>query len=306
MLSSIFSSERGAIAASLVVFAVLFTGYAIAIPAAFPEGGDGTNQWQMNVIRAQRYVYGQQERPTVLVGSSLSARLDEGAIAPGCFKLATAGGSATTGLEVVRRSGRVPRVILVEANDTLLRGVDAGLLVSIEARGPLDLRRAMPVFRAEYQPVTLLHGFIRHHRGGAKDATGEGGARPANFEALLAEQKAAVYKKLEAEVADKKLADVEVALRDLMARGTRVLFFEPPVHPEVAAAPLMSAMRATLLRRFPPARYRWAPRSAEAFETTDGLHLTKGSARRYSRLLGEALAASGLDVAPAEAKAARM
>ena len=65
-------------------------------------------------MRAEAYFHGQGDPPVVVVGSSISERLLD--LPEGWFPLAFPGGNSFTGLEIILRSGKHPKYVLIETN----------------------------------------------------------------------------------------------------------------------------------------------------------------------------------------------
>jgi hypothetical protein len=77
--------------------------------------------------------------------------------------------------------------------------------------------------------------------------------------------------------------------RDVLAledRGIEVVFFEVPIEAELMESPLAVHSRAVIQERFPGRAFI---HSTERWRTTDGLHLTKRDAQRFSAWLAERL-----------------
>src|SRR3954453_16136871 len=110
-------------AAALLILAV----YHLLLPHLPHKFYQILGQQRSNYLKSQRYVYEVPSDTNVIVGSSMAETLNDAALGDGFFKLTLAGGSVFTALEIVQRSGKIPRVVLIETN-VMGRGPDAELL----------------------------------------------------------------------------------------------------------------------------------------------------------------------------------
>ncbi len=86
-----------------------------------------------------------------------------------------------------------------------------------------------------------------------------------------------------------RLAAVAQTLRGLLADGVAVRLVEFPLHPELAATPYETALRAELRRALPEGECTWLrPTAGFTYMTTDGLHLDTTSARQFAGVLRQA------------------
>lgn len=91
----------------------------------------GANQWQTNIIKAQDFAFDNKAYTHAFVGSSEAYNVPVDEISDKWSNLGFAGGCSLTGLEVILRSGKPIDVVVVEVNETLLRGQDNDLLSEI-------------------------------------------------------------------------------------------------------------------------------------------------------------------------------
>lgn len=295
MLSFTSSSSRAGIIASLAAFLAVSAAYALLVPMVIRPGGDGTTEWQKNLIKAQRYAFSDAPSRCVLVGSSMSFRLSEKYFArpADVYNLAFTGGSSLTGLKLVAAKRDVPSVLLVEANDTLIRGADPKLMANLFEPVGSELRRRVPALREEYIPAVLVHKLFRDafHRGGEQSNSA---SVPANFEAMFAVEQAAYatpFTTDEERRLDDSLEQTRALVGRLAQRGARVILFEPPIDRRLAEATRSIVVRQRLHRMFPDERYAWlSPAQGGNYLTGDGLHLIDESAQRFARVLEAAAA----------------
>src|SRR3954467_11994984 len=116
-----------------------------------------SGQQRDNYFRAQRYVYEIPSETKVIVGSSLSLRFNEQTLGPGYFKLCFGGASIFNGLEIIRRTGKHPAVVLIEINQ-LVWDKDPELLHDLFTPWLMKLRDYSVIFREEGRPANFVNG----------------------------------------------------------------------------------------------------------------------------------------------------
>ncbi len=114
-------------------------------------------QERANYVRAQDYISEVPKRTSVILGSSMSLELNERILGPDYFKLTFPGNSILTSLELVRRAGKRPRVVLIETNE-LSKDADSEFLHDLFSPWLFALRRYTPIFKGEGRPANFLVG----------------------------------------------------------------------------------------------------------------------------------------------------
>src|SRR4051794_33437981 len=171
------------IATSFVVFLALFAAYHVAVkrlPPRLAAGDMAGSQPERNLMRAQAYVHTRNDPPVVVVGSSISERLLD--LPPGWYKLSFPGGNAFTGMEIVLRSGKHPKYVLVETN-VLNMDPDRRMLDSLFASGLKNARDKLPELMETSKPS---HVAVRAVAMGKDRKPTEGdGVSPEFFDTLV-------------------------------------------------------------------------------------------------------------------------
>lgn len=271
---------------SLILFLLLAVGYAIFLRWARVDWDTTQHLANGNRIKAERFVY-DEDRPdaTVIVGSSLAYRIVLDSLPPGTTNLGFGGLSIYDGLTLVERSGKRPARVLIETN-VLFREPDHGFLKALFEPGLYEMRRAVPMMREENQPSGVLFGWLKQRF--VKDHAAAEEEAPANGpDPIMLEEHRADHAQLPADSTRQRfLAMLEQAVSALEAHGAEVVFFEVPIEPELMSSALATRSRALIENRFPGHRFI---RTTERWRTTDGLHLDKRDAQRYSGWLAGAL-----------------
>ncbi|MEO6745825.1 MAG: hypothetical protein ABIS28_06815 [Caldimonas sp.] len=217
-------------------------------------------------------------RPAVvLVGSSMSERLGE-EIGTGCaYNLALGGESALTGLAVLAKADATPKQVFIETN-VPERGVNARLV----DEGTRALPRWIPALATRNMPVNLLFSALARFKSPA----------PRGADATVLRQALDVQRDVYAhpippgELAA-NLAALKAQVRRLEGAGSRVVFFELPIHPSLEGTPRALQIRAAFVAAFPSHRLLTADQFAAAatISTIDGVHLTLDEAKSVGRRL---------------------
>ncbi len=228
----------------------------------------------------------------VLVGSSLGYRLNETYFAtPGLRNLAIAGGSPVTGLAIVARQERLPKIVLVETN-VLSRPLDMAL---VERYAGKDASEQL-LFRPVRAAVAALELWTHAPPGPAQAAAAREQLLrqpPDNFDNSA--YVARVVREQSAEDPTEAVRDNVRRIAELIAaierRGSRVLLLEIPYPPKVRQAPATRITDDIVHKAFPDTA-RWLDISVPQNELRwpDGGHLDERSALVTARAIDAAVA----------------
>lgn len=265
---------------SLLVFFAIHT----VVTWIFPSLGMATNQWQDNMVKAQRFLYA-EDVDTVMVGTSLAARILPDSI-PSVHSVAFGGCAVEDGLRLILSKQRLPRCVLIETNLFFRDG--NGELVEKTTKGVLPkIRRWIPSLREYNEPICLLSGLMIKSAGINPQA------------AVMTVDKKQLGESIKRHIADDKpLSDTEIAqrmrtimslIRRLEQKGTIILFFEMPVNQELYHLKELEKTRQMVRVAFPNTRYTYLPDDTTTYLTTDGLHLDYEGQGRYSHFIRQAL-----------------
>ncbi len=284
----ISSSKIKLILKSLGFFVLLFASYVILVPLFFPGGGVSQSQWQRNIIKAQRYIYRNTDIDSVVVGTSLSARIRKDLMPEEFFNMSFTGGSIFSGLEVIKRSNRYPDVLFIETN-LLMMPIDTSFMDGLFTPLIYSLRDYVPALRMEYQPVSfvqpklqkLIVPFVNQKPESKKNM----------FDVILPMQQKGYAQKPDAKMFAERLEMLHSAVCSLLSEGVVPVFLEMPVHQSLVDSPKANFTRTALLRIFPPESYPWlAIPDSDQYETSDGHHLDEQSAEDFTIFLRSQLA----------------
>jgi hypothetical protein len=267
---------------SLLVFALLVVGYALYIKFGKPELNTVQHQASGNRISAEQYIFAPDEpNSTVIVGSSLAFRIAMDSLPPNTINLGFGGLSVYDGLELVRRSGKKPRRVVLETN-MIFKDPDRGFLDAVFQPGLFELRKAMPMLREENQPSGVLVGYLKRSMNAGDGQVAAQADSMAMSENLLNTNRG-IFSKAPADSTQQRfMAALSQEVKALEANGTEVVFLEIPISEELMESPLAIRAREVIQTLFPDHRF---VRSDRTWRTTDGLHLEWHNAQRYSRWL---------------------
>lgn len=285
MRLSIFSSKIFKIC---IIFLLIFVVYNVFLWVFRPQITATQNQWQQNLVATQNFIYDARITQfaesgaynAIIVGSSMSARLDSAKLeARNIYNLAFGGGSALSGLEIIKRANKVPQMIFVESNIAFLREQDDKMLNEIFS-ATFKIKQYLPALLVKYQPINVLLSFIKGRAGRSVE---EKLAKVRN-EKLYLESLERMKKGYEAEI---NMADYEGNLAGLKALleyfenlGVQIIFFEMPLDLQLAHTRQMQVVRKVLKESF---SYTTLPMpNHSAYQTTDGIHLLEKSAYKFS------------------------
>jgi hypothetical protein len=296
----------------------LFVLYAFIMPCVAPflhaSWLRPSNMFQANVISQQQYVYERNDSEVVIVGSSLASVLSPQHLPDTCFNLALRGYSLYDGLEIIRRSGAKPKLVLIETNwlDRYPAGDVNGHLF---LPGMYSLRKYLTTLRDGYRPLDMIMrplalNLFRFVTGkptvwlrtpSSGDPSLPGRQRMSDPEEdppqrqILRGKIIAVGLELynhayPERILNELVAKLKTYLQNLEANKTRVVFFEMPMDMAWYNSDKLRTIRDALARDFPPGRYDYLPSPDwKDFITTDGLHLDRESAEEYTLYLNAKL-----------------
>jgi len=224
-------------------------------------------------IIGERIVFTTEKTEMVVVGSSLTALLPNSYYRDGRVNLSIPGGSSNLGLEILARSRFLPKVLVVETN-TLFIDADPKFVNGLFQEPQLTLKRHFPIFQTQYRPINVVLSLANQLLIGDQAKNNIDAVDPAVLERALSGQRklfATVPKEPEFSHIVQRF---EQLIREFQGKGTKILFLEMPVHPELVNSPREKYIRDKLTDLFPKEKYQWlTPAGERAYEVTDGMHL---------------------------------
>ena len=297
MRLSIFNSSGARIAAAIGSCALMLAVYQGLVWIGVVRPSTGNNIYEDNQLRAEQYLYDRSPQPEiVLVGSSLMANLNaeyyDSSAQYAVENLGMQGGSTLTGLAIIDHCTHKPAVVVVEVDDTLLRGADRPFIDGLFRQPFYSIRKRVPMFRQEYQPVSALVFRLKHRVEDELKRRLHYGRSTAssNVKRKLLASNLAVQATIPTQAEQAKLSGNVAELRNdvqrMSAQHIRVILTEIPGEKVHDNAARQVAIRTLIHRLLPDANYEWLPAPpTREWQTTDGIHLTAEDARAFSRYL---------------------
>lgn len=232
--------------------------------------------WQENQYSVEKYLRDTKSmsarRGAVIVGSSMSKRLDFGN-GTGCtYNLALRGDSSLTGLNVIANQTETSLVVLIEINI-----MDRSRNLELIEKASGFLSQLSPIFQIENKPINLALSFA---------ASLEAKKSPKKInEAVrlnaIALQVHAYNTQLPSAMLVKNLTEISQLVGNIEAKGTKAIFFEMPVHPELESTPRSLQIRRAFKNTFPNHQFLESAVLTGGFiiKTEDGVHLSPDEAK---------------------------
>jgi len=271
-----------------IAFLIFYQG---SIFYGFLPSSEGINQWQANIIKAEKYVYSKNSNsPIVLVGSSLTNNLPTKYFSSQVANLGMSGGSAQTGLEIVRRKQTKPSLLLVELNDTIGRKLDNKLVNPLFHPLTSFLKLHLPMFRQEYRPTSVLIQYLENNykqKNRMKvNPQDEKQVVDSDFRKKmikqLVEDRNTELDAQQKQLIIKQAEFIKDQITDIQKEAVRVILFDIPGEPVVDNTIKQKQIRELLKSTFPKTSFEWLPELPKRkWVTSDGIHLVQSNAREY-------------------------
>jgi hypothetical protein len=280
---------------SIVTAVILMLAYHLVLPHLPRRFYQILGQQRSNYLRAQRYIYDVPERTNVIVGSSMSERLNDAMLGPNYYKLTLPGGSLFTAFEIIQRSRKKPPVVLIETN-VITRDADEELLHDLFSPLLFHLRGASPIFKEEGRPANFVGGLAESAVRKTcqwsdrllriEPNAGKAGDLPEELRKKVIDAE----KKGWSTIPDPEKLAAETArlgqyVDELTKQGTVCILFEMPVDTALSTLPGPVVVRQALNDRFPKDKYRWMSFDERNYRTRDGIHLIVEEADKLTQLI---------------------
>jgi hypothetical protein len=230
--------------------------------------------------------------PAVIVGSSMTfllsrAFMESDDLGSHIYNLALAGRNVATGLDIVLRKPERPRLIFVEVNRLELTYAP-DFVEQLYQEPWKALRQVAPGFRLENRPLdiatVLTWSAVKNlfGRWGLEASVRVFAPKPeANNSPAEPASPASAY-----QAQMKFIVDILGQRVDaLRKQGVRIILLRMPVHPATETVDERYKEMETL-RRFPKGQYEWLDLQGTGdYQTSDGMHLVKTSARQVAKIL---------------------
>jgi len=253
--------------------------YVITIQRIKPNIVFYQNQYQSNVIFAQNFLYAEVKPSQVIVGSSMATRM-KFEKSEDVYNLAFGGGAPLTGLEIIRQSGFVPKVIFIESNVFTMMSNEV-FLEKLFTPVLFELRGQIIAFQEKYQVLNIVGNFIYSFAGRSQEEKLQQKIDKKLLDKLVnsALKKADTFKIKDREVLLKKW---HMNIDYFKQKGTKLIFFEMPNDSRLVKTEKRKKLRSLIKNEFPNILYIEENNLDDRYKTGDGIHLTLKSAMDFT------------------------
>lgn len=263
---------------TVIIFFFIFIIYNIYLIIKQPEITMYQNAWQSNISKSQDYIYNEKAQ-NIIVGSSMSATIKDSFLPSDYFNLSFSGGSSLTGLEIIKRSGKIPKRIFIESNILLIREMDYKLIDQIYTPFIWRVKTNLPALHEKYQPLNVISSFVYRNYGKTHTQMMENKINKKIFDDSMKIQLESMDKELKNY--KKKISQLREFIDYFESLGTKLYFFKLPVEKLILNTNIYKEQNNVLKKNFDNI---WIPYDMKkTYFTSDGMHLTYKSAYLYSQ-----------------------
>ena len=261
----------------IFLFVILFGLYNLFLVLEKPDIKIFQNQWQKNYSFAQDFIY-ENKAENIIVGSSMAARMQNDFLPKDFYNLSFSGGSVLTGLEIIKKSGFIPKNIYIETN-IIFRNKDNKLLNNLFYPILWQIKKHIPVLQEKYQPLNLVASKIRGSYGKTHKEHMQEKRNEKIFNLTIQRQLKNYNKSLESY--ENKLSDLKILIEYFSKKGVNIVFFEMPIENRLANSIKAKEQRKIIKNNF--ANKWFKLQSNDNYVTADGIHLIFPSAFKFSK-----------------------
>jgi hypothetical protein len=256
------------------------------------------SQWEDNDRLIDDYLFENNKCKTLIVGSSMAYRMSikQNSYKDSVFNLSLGGLGIYDGLEVIKQSGRIPKLILIESN-VIYREERNNYAASFFMPGLYYLKENFKGLRQEYRPITfaqyLYYGISNILRRFTIDKgktlipnnvkvpinNAASQVKCKNLEKLLQNYSNVLHTTDWTKI-EKKLSRY---ISYFSQKGSEIVFFEMPTEKKLLQSELNTHIQNLVQTNWPSFTFIHAGH----MYTTDGLHLSPDVAKQYLPILLE-------------------
>jgi hypothetical protein len=235
-----------------------------------------------NDERAEEFVFGKKKYPIVMTGSSLSGvfkmkRIFNHQI---YFDLYLPYRNACTGVELIRRSNNIPKVLFVETN-RIDKGIDTALMDNIFDEPFYSLKKHLPFLLKKNRFLPNIVDRIKT----PPDNSSHTHRPPAVlYDKLLAKAQKEWWdlpneSKLRT---DQNFSRLKETLADFAKKGCTIYLYEVPMDRSLYKSPLLTYQRNCFTKLSKDEGYKFIRAdTSRSYNTGDGIHILRGDGAIY-------------------------
>lgn len=248
---------------------------------------------QSNLIKSEAYLFEATDisSKSAIIGTSLSAILTEVNLPDEYVNLAFHGQSMLAGFDVIKNKKEKPKVVFIEMNMVLLAIYDK-YYKSVQNPYSYYPKKYLPILRQKARPVEMIgSSFFEIAPSIYRKLTNQPDPKIVDTEVPENTLKAShvAYQKTEFSIAptmglmDTCFQLIAPHIKELEEQGICIVFYEVPIEKELCKLTYTNHIRERFYKEYPTADYQYIQQpNCQAYKTTDGLHLTLKSAKKYA------------------------
>lgn len=255
------------------------------------------------IAAAQKFILQDSTSKRVVVGSSFADRLDPFNSDPATTMITINGGSAFDGLALIKERAATKNlldVIAIEVNRLIV--FDEKEWVEQLLKSPnKKIWKSAAILRDHNRPFSVIGWPIHTVLNKVYLTLSTPPSKKESIANVDEEIESEIQERLDRNIAEQKkyletgiedekllkiLEKLENYVKEFQSQGTKVVFFNMPIHPELEVLETPSKLLAGVREKFPESEYLWLEDvDASQYNYTDGIHLDPESAQRYHGIL---------------------
>ena len=244
------------------------------------------SQEDENFYIAENYLYSNTNYQNVIVGSSMSRRINFDSINE-FYNLSFGGQSIYDGFEIILRSNKIPKKIYIEIN-TLNRFENNEFLDRLFNPFLYNIKDEINILRVDKKPCPIIvNQIVKGIQASKKRKINTINNDSTLKNAMLNIQKEKYASTLSKNELEKINNKIESYILKLKKKGIEIVFFELPINYK-----LSNTNKAIQIRKFVKQNFSetsFVELAIEDFQTTDGIHLGKEESQKYLDLFTKAI-----------------
>lgn len=262
---------------TIFLFISLFIIYNLFLIIVKPNITILQNPYQKNYSFAQDFIY-ENNAQNIIVGSSMAARMKNEFLPDSYYNLSFSGGSVLTGLEIIKRSGVIPKNIYIE-NNIIFRKQDKKLLNSLFYPVFWELKKYIPALKEKYQPLCIVASVMKGSYGKSHDEYMKIKRNSSIYKMSIKRHRIFYSKKLLNY--QEKLIKLKSLIKYFEKNNVNLIFFEMPIDSSLSYLTKPKEQRIIIKKTF---QNKWIKLpNNNNYLTSDGIHLMYKSAYNYTK-----------------------
>jgi hypothetical protein len=245
------------------------------------------NAFYSNEERAEGYVFDKHQYEVVTVGSSLSGAFEGRSLFDkNYFNLFMPHYGSCAGIEIIRRSNKIPKQLFVEINH-IDRGIDSSVIKDVFENDFYKLKYYLPLLQTRNK---FLTNFVDKFK---KPTSSVNKQKPpaALFNKLLLSAREEWANEPNIASFDHQFDRLAQSLDLFAAKGCKIAFFEMPIDSSIRNSKLISYQRGRMMELAKQKGFNFIPSdTSRAYQTGDGIHLLQGDRDIYVKYLKHKIA----------------